>query len=136
MGWLDRLRRAFRRESPSPPQRPASPPTRSDARPSAVGAPEPARPAEPLPDPLVADPQVAAWQEWAAERLLEDETLRRDLTDEEFQPILDRALAIVDRVAAETAGQSDEAARLRLEATLDRIRRTIRAGRDLRDGAF
>ncbi len=100
-------------------------------------APERAEPPARLPAPMsqpAPDADVAARQEWAAERLLEDERLRGELTDDEFQPLLDWALATVDRVAAETAGQTEEVARRRLEAALDRIRDAIHAGLDPRDG--
>jgi hypothetical protein len=65
---------------------------------------------------------VASRQERAAERLLEDERLRGDLTDDEFQPLLDWALAASDALAAGTAGLSDDRAAETIEAGLVRIR--------------
>ncbi len=49
--------------------------------------------------------------EWAAERLLEDERLRSNLTDDEFQPLLDWALEALEAVAADPrrAAALDEA---------------------------
>jgi hypothetical protein len=100
------------------------------AGPPALPAPAPPTcPEEPLPP----DPQppggdvVASRQEWAAERLLEDERLRGDLTDDEYQPLLDWALAVVDRVAEAGAQESEAVATERLEATLDAIRGVIGA---------
>src|SRR5262245_50560157 len=49
------------------------------------------------------DQAVAARQERVASRLLEDERLRGDLTDDEFQPLLDWAMAAADRLVASTA---------------------------------
>lgn len=69
---------------------------------------------------------VAARQERAAERLLEDERLRGDLTDDEFQPLLDWALAASDGLAARTAGLSDDEADRMLDAGLDRIKDGVR----------
>ncbi|MFN8636846.1 MAG: hypothetical protein U0893_23610 [Chloroflexota bacterium] len=72
------------------------------------------------------DPAVAARQERAASRILEDESLRGDLTDDEFQPLLDWALAAADRVAVATAGLSDEVADGRLDERLGQIRESVR----------
>ena len=78
------------------------------------------------PEPTGGD-VVASRQEWAAERLLEDERLRGDLTDDEYQPLLDWALAVVDRVAEAGVEESEAVATERLEATLDAIRDVVGA---------
>ena len=62
------------------------------------------------------DDAVARRQERAAERLLEDERLRGSMTDDEFKPLLEWALATVDRVAAATAGEPDAVAAGEAEA--------------------
>ena len=63
--------------------------------------------------------------ERAAERLLEDERLRGSLTDDEFQPLLDWALATVERAAAPTTGEPDAAADQRVNAALAKIREAL-----------
>lgn len=60
--------------------------------------------------------------EGAAERLLEDERLRRDLTDEEAQPLIDWALAQIEAAAA--AGRP-------LVEALEQVRAAARAVNDL-----
>jgi hypothetical protein len=75
-------------------------------------------------------PEIAGRQERAASRLLDDERLRGDLTDDEFQPLLDWALAAADRIVAETAGQSDEQAAPRVERGLGVIRESVQAAGD------
>lgn len=72
------------------------------------------------------DSAVAARQERAAGRILDDESLRGGLTDDEFQPLLDWALAAADRVAAATAGLSDDTADARLDERLGQIRGKVR----------
>lgn len=69
---------------------------------------------------------VASRQERAAGRLLDDETLRGDLTDDEFQPLQDWALATSDRLAAATTASSDDAAWPVIDAGLERIREAVR----------
>lgn len=64
-------------------------------------------------------------RERAAERVLEDERLRGSLTDDQFQPLLDWALAAVDSVAVDTAGMPDPIAEERLRATFSRVRETL-----------
>ena len=54
--------------------------------------------------------------ERAAERLLEDEGLRRDLTDDEAQPLLDWALAQLQAAAAARASLPDVLERTRATA--------------------
>lgn len=68
---------------------------------------------------------IAARQQRAAERLVEDERLRGDLTDEEFGPLLDWALATIDRVAAETVGQPDDVADGQVMASVAAIREAL-----------
>lgn len=63
--------------------------------------------AEPTPD---SDPTLESRRERAAGRLLDDEGLRGDLTDDEFKPLLDWALDVMDRVVLSTAGENDERA--------------------------
>lgn len=70
---------------------------------------------------------VASRQERAASRILDDESLRGDLADEEFQPLLDWALAETDRVAASTRSMSDAEADTRIDRALDAIRDVVRA---------
>lgn len=70
---------------------------------------------------------VAARQERAAERLLEDERLRGDLTDDEVQPLLDWALAQSDALAARTAGLADEQAERVIDDGLARIKDAMQA---------
>lgn len=69
---------------------------------------------------------VASRQERAAERLLEDERLRGDLTDDEFQPLLDWALAASDALAAGTTGLPDHEADTAIEAGLGQIKDGVR----------
>src|SRR5436190_23437919 len=47
-------------------------------------------------------PDLSGRQERAASRLLDDERLRGDLTDDEYQPLLDWALAAADSLALST----------------------------------
>lgn len=70
---------------------------------------------------------VAARQERMAERLLEDERLRGDLTDDEFRPLLDWALAASDTLAARTARLADDRADALLDAGLGQIKDVVLA---------
>src|SRR6476620_6322454 len=79
----------------------------------------------------VDDPAVAARQERAAGRLLDDERLRGDLTDDEFQPLLDWALAAADRLVASTAALSDDQAEQRIEAGLGALKEAVSAAGDV-----
>ena len=72
------------------------------------------------------DATVLARQERAAERILDDEGLRGDLADDEFQPLLDWALMAADRIAAGTAGLSDDEADQRLDAQIARVKDAVR----------
>lgn len=76
------------------------------------------------------DEAVAARQERVASRILEDERLRGDLTDDEFQPLLDWALAAADELVASTAGQTDEQADRRIDGGLSAIRDAVAAAGD------
>jgi hypothetical protein len=76
------------------------------------------------------DEAIAARQERAASRILEDERLRGDLADDEFQPLLDWAMAAADRLAASTAGLSDARAESRLDGGLSAIREAVTAAGD------
>lgn len=70
---------------------------------------------------------VVSRQERAASRILDDESLRGDLADDEFQPLLDWALAETDRIAASTRGMSDAEADTQIDKALDAIRDVVRA---------
>jgi hypothetical protein len=115
-------------------------------QPPAVAEPEP--PAEPPADAPVAasdsptstedqsapsdgatatDVDLSGRQERAASRLLDDERLRGDLTDDEFQPLLDWALAQAERLVDSTADDSDEVAEHRIDAGLSAVRETVAA---------
>jgi hypothetical protein len=74
---------------------------------------------------------VPGRQERAASRILEDESLRGDLTDDEFQPLLDWALAQTDRAAAATARLEDEAADAFIDAAVSAVREALRAAQDV-----
>lgn len=80
-------------------------------------------PAAPPADPSI----LAARQEQVASRILEDERLRGDLTDDEFQPLLDWALNVTDRLVAGTGGLSDADADARIDAGLQVIRDVVGA---------
>jgi len=56
------------------------------------------------------DPRLTSRRERAAGRILDDEHLRGDLTDDEYKPLLDWALDLIDRVALGTAGEDDDRA--------------------------
>jgi hypothetical protein len=78
-------------------------------------------PRAPPPDPVVAgSPDLESRRQRAAERLLDDERLRGDLTDEEFQPLLDWALTAIDRVVVAESDQD-------VDAAMDQIRTVIQA---------
>ena len=90
--------------------------------------PEVEAPADPAESAVERDPvAVAARQERAAGRIVEDERLRGDLTDDEFQPLLDWALAVTDRVAASTSGLPDDEADARIDAAIKAISEALSA---------
>jgi hypothetical protein len=70
---------------------------------------------------------IASRQERAAGRILEDEALRGDLADDEFQPLLDWALVEADRAAASTEGLGDAEADARIDQRLQVVRELVRA---------
>lgn len=76
------------------------------------------------------DEAVAARQERVASRILEDERLRGDLADDEFQPLLDWAMTAADGLAASTAGLSDEQADRRIEGGMQAIKEAVAAAGD------
>jgi hypothetical protein len=117
MDWLESLRDRWRRvwadESPT-----------SVAENEAASAPEP-----PVVAPVVADgvePEHAepVSLERYAERLLEDERARSNLTDEEFQPLLDWALDTLEQVTAEPSPGTEQSAS-RSEAATAAIREIL-----------
>ena len=70
---------------------------------------------------------IASRQERAAGRILDDERLRGDLTDEEFQPLLEWALVETDQIATSTTGMSDAEADAAIDAALNVIREVVGA---------
>lgn len=70
---------------------------------------------------------IASRQERAAGRILDDEGLRGDLADDEFQPLLAWALAESDRAAESTAGVTDAEADAVIDERLQAIRDVLRA---------
>src|SRR4051794_11509064 len=56
------------------------------------------------------DPSLESRRERAAGRILDDEGLRDGLNDDEFKPLLDWALDVIDRVVLTTAGENDDRA--------------------------
>ena len=60
-----------------------------------------------------------------AERLLGDERLRGSLTDKQFQPLLDWALAALERAAADGAREPEHLTTRRLEAELATVREVL-----------
>ncbi|TAK31337.1 MAG: hypothetical protein EPO21_17730 [Chloroflexota bacterium] len=61
----------------------------------------------------------------ATETLIEDEALRGDLTDWEYQPLLDWAVARIAHCATQAADQEDP--RAYLDACIDGVRQILRA---------
>jgi len=70
---------------------------------------------------------VSARQERAAERLLEDESLRGDVTSEQLQPLLDWALEVSVRIIACTGAMTDAEAQAATDAGLARLRLVVQA---------
>ena len=73
-----------------------------------------------------ASAEIEARRQRAAERLLEDESLRGDLTDNEFLPLLDWALAATDRLVSRTSGQDDGQAEETIERGDAHVREAVR----------
>ena len=69
---------------------------------------------------------IASRQERAASRIVDDERLRGDLADDEFQPLLDWALAATDRIAAATAGLDDPSADQKIEDGVAAVKEIVR----------
>lgn len=70
---------------------------------------------------------AAALAQSAAETLLGDETLRGDLTDDGFGPLLDWALAALKAAAARAAALPDAEAEAQMSAATERVRATLEA---------
>lgn len=70
---------------------------------------------------------ITSRQERAAGLILDDERLRGALTDEEYQPLLDWALAASDRVVASTTGQNDATAEQAIASGLQAIKEVVQA---------
>ena len=129
MNFFDAVRRALWRQSaPGNLTLDAGPPASSAGAAELIRSTESRRGVDmvDLQGPNPHDP-VASRQRRAAERLLEDEQLRGSMTDEELNPLLEWALATVDRVAAATAGESDAVADERIERAVATIRRVFAA---------
>jgi hypothetical protein len=71
-----------------------------------------------------------ALEQRCAERLLEDEALRADLTDEEFQPLMDWALERLHQCAAALADPAAPEAEATMASVLDGLRAVLRAAND------
>ena len=56
------------------------------------------------------DPRLESRRERIAGGILDDEGLRGDLSDDEFKPLLDWALDVMDRVVLSTTGENDDRA--------------------------
>ena len=74
---------------------------------------------------------VPGRQERAAGRILDDEGLRGDLTDDEFQPLLDWALSVTDKVAEATSNLDDEQAEPVLDSSIGVVRHVLRCAQDV-----
>lgn len=68
-----------------------------------------------------------ARREYAANAILEDERLRGDLTDEEYEPIQAEALRYVDAKARATARMSEVGARRAIELAIAEAKARIRS---------
>jgi hypothetical protein len=98
-------------------------------------APPPSAPESPPPVPEQPPPpehaSVESRQERLASRLLDDERLRGDLTDDDYQPLLDWALGLSDKIAASTADLDDAAAEPIMDAKMaalkQALQRTVKA---------
>jgi hypothetical protein len=99
---------------------PAAPPTKSDA--ADAGNTPPAAPG----DVEARD----ALEKRAAEQLLGDEALRADLTDDEFQPLQDWALACLHERVAALADPAAPEAETEVEHAVECLRTVLRAAND------
>ncbi|HWP29886.1 MAG TPA: hypothetical protein VFB73_11640 [Chloroflexota bacterium] len=72
----------------------------------------------------------AALEQRCAERLLEDEALRADLTDDEFQPLRDWALEQLHQCVAALADPAAPEAEATMASVLDGLRAVLRAAND------
>jgi hypothetical protein len=68
---------------------------------------------------------VAARQERAAGLILDDERLRGDLTDDEYQPLLDWALAASDQLVERAATADDDAAQAEIRERVARVKEAV-----------
>lgn len=87
-------------------------------------------PPERPPETPAFEDAIPGRQERAAGRILDDEGLRGDLTDDEYQPLLDWALTVTDQLAAATADLDDEQADAFLDGGLQTLRDALRAAQD------
>jgi hypothetical protein len=90
----------------------------------------------PEPTPATAGPPdfsdaVPGRQERAAGRILDDEGVRGDLTDDEYQPLLDWALSVTDLVAAGTATLDDDEAEPVLDHGISIVRQVLRLAQEV-----
>jgi hypothetical protein len=76
------------------------------------------------------DAAAQALEQRFAERLLEDESLRADLTDDEFSPLQSWALARLHERAAALADPAAPEAETELESLLECLRAVLRAAND------
>ena len=79
---------------------------------------------------MSAEGAVEALEQRFAERLLEDESLRADLTDDEFLPLQDWALARLQERVAALADPAASEAETELESLLECLRAVLRAAND------
>ena len=75
----------------------------------------------------IGEETIASRQECAASRVLDDERLRGDLADDEYQPLLDWALAEADRAAVSTEALDDAEADAQIDRRLQVIREVVQA---------
>lgn len=87
-------------------------------------------PEQPSDTSATTEPDLSARQERAAGRLLEDERLRGDLSDDEFQPLLDWAMKEAEQLVDSTAGDSDDVAEQRIDIGLSIVRERMTAVAD------
>jgi hypothetical protein len=118
---------------PAPPTSHAPGPAETESAALPTQDPPPAPP----PDPVVADsPDLESRRQRAAERLLEDERLRGDLTDEEFQPLLDWALTAIDRLVVDATEQDVDAATAQIRTVIQAISDALVSAPDITEEDF